>query len=57
MLQQHDDAKFGFFEHVIPTDKVADYVKSLSLFLPITVSSMWTLAESIDSNFKLFRSV
>ncbi len=59
LLQQNQVGRFGFYASEIRRSKVSDpkFDEVSKLYLPLTVSSMWTFGELINSNFSLFNSV
>jgi hypothetical protein len=57
--QQSQNGRFGFFapEVLEITDGNTQYNSQEGVYLPITVSAMWTIAETIDQRFTLLHSI
>lgn len=59
LLQQRHDGSVGFYAPEIEKIKTSkpEYNGVVELYLPLTVSYMWTLKEAYDPGFSLFSSI
>ena len=56
LAQQHPDGHFGYFAQEVPKIRSSrpDFDELQDLYLPITLSCLWTIAEA-NSSFRLFK--
>ena len=59
LWQQRPDGRFGFFAPEVSCIRNKDpkFNEKRCLYLPITVSAMWTIAEILDPKFSVYHSI